>query len=252
MRRSMRAFAGAAVSAALAGVLFTSAPASADDGSLLVDVPGDGVGFGHGPVGAALEIDRLAPGGSGSGTVAVRNTSSYVATLSLAAVGVDSHENSCIRPETRIVTEGCAADGGELEDWLEVAVLHDADLLWQGTLSDLEAAPDLGLLPAGETWNLQLDVTLPRAAANDTMTDSVGFGLRFGATSAEGTSTVEGPDVDVSAPTSHDGGSVKGAQIALPLTGGRISLWMLVLDGLVLLVGGTLVGIGWVRPSRSR
>jgi hypothetical protein len=244
----------------LGSVLVLGGPASADNGSLLVDVPGDGVGFTHDPGTPFLDVSRMYPGSSGSGYLDVRNASPYDATLNLAVLDLVSQENGCLRPETREPGEACAADGGELEDWLDVTVTRqdipggDPDqVLWQGDLGSLTSGADLGgSFPAGATWRLRMTVALPRAATNETMSDTLRFDTRFATTGEGGTSTVDGPQVDVSGPKPHSTGLLHGGTVVLPATGGTVSLWMLVLDALVLIVGARLVWAGWVRPSRSR
>jgi hypothetical protein len=235
-------------------------PASADNGSLLVDVPGDGVGFTHDPGAPFLDVSRMYPGSSGSGYLDVRNASSYDATLTLAALDLVSEENGCLRPEQREPGEGCDADGGELQDWLGVTVTREDipggtpdQVLWQGDLGSLTSGADLGgSIPAGATWRLRMAVALPRAATNETMSDSLTFDIRLTASGEGGTSTVDGPQVDVSGPKPHATGLIHGSSIVLPATGGTVSLWMLLLDVLVLGVGTSLVWVGWVRPSRVR
>lgn len=244
----------------LGSVLVLGGPASADNGSLLVDVPGDGVGFTHDPGAPFLDVSRLYPGSSGSGYLDVRNASAYDATLDLTALDLVSQENGCLRPETREPGEGCDADGGELEDWLEVTVTHENlpggapdQVLWQGDIGSLTSGADLGTtLPAGATWRIGITVALPQAATNETMSDSLTFDARLTATGDGGTSTVDGPQVDVSGPRPHSTGLLHGTDIVLPATGGTVSLWMLLLDALVLTAGAVLVWVGWVSPSRSR
>jgi hypothetical protein len=120
-------------------------------------------------------------------------------------------------------------------------------------MASLTSGADLGAtLPAGATWRLRMTVALPRAATNETMSDSLSFDTRFTATGENGTSTVDGPQVDVSGPKPHSTGLFDGTNIVLPATGGTVSLWMLILDALVLAVGAALVWIGWVKPSRVR
>jgi hypothetical protein len=233
---------------ALGAVLVLGGPASADDGSLLVDVPGDGVGFTHDPGVPVLDVQKLYPGSSGSGYLDLRNTSAYDATLSLAVLDLVSQENGCLRPEAREPGEGCDADGGELEDWVDVTVTREDlpggapdQVLWQGGIGSLSHGADLAAtLPAGATWRLRMTVALPTAATNETMSDSLGFDTRFTATGDGGTSTVDGPQVDVSGPRPHTG-HFGGTNVVLPGTGGTVSLWMLLLDALVLAVGAVLV-----------
>jgi hypothetical protein len=227
---------------------------------LLVDVPGDGVGFTHDPGAPFLDVSRMYPGSSGSGYLDVRNASAYDATLNLAVGNLVSQENGCLRPETREPGEACDADGGELQDWLGVTVTREDipggapdQVLWTGDVNTLASGAHLGsTMPAGATWRLRMTVALPRSAGNDTMSDSLTFDTRFTATGDDGTSTVDGPQVDVSGPKPHSTGLLHGGTVVLPATGGTVSLWMLVLDALVLIVGASLVWAGWVRPSRSR
>jgi hypothetical protein len=241
-------------------VLVLSGPAWADDGSLLVDVPGDGVGFTHDPAKPFLDVSRIYPGGSGSGYLDVRNASTYDAKLDLAVLDLDSEENGCLRQEVREPGEQCDADGGELESWLDVTVTREDisggvpdQVLWQGPIGSLSAGADLSAsFPAGATWRLRMTVALPAAATNETMSDSLTFDARLTASSPGGTSTVDGPQVDVAGPRPHHAGLVDGTQVLLPGTGASVSLWMIVLDALVLATGTALVWAGWVRPSRSR
>jgi hypothetical protein len=244
----------------LACVLVLGGPASADNGSLLVDVPGDGAGFTHDPGVPFLDVSRLYPGSSGSGYLDVRNASAYDTKLDLAVLDLDSQENGCLRPETREPGEHCDADGGELEDWLQVTVTREDlptgtpdQVLWRGDLGSLATGADLGgSFPAGATWRLRMTVDLPQAATNETMSDSLTFDARLTATGAGGTSTVDGPQIDVSGPKAHSTGLLDGTNVVLPATGGTVSLWMLLLDALVLIVGASLVWVGWVRPRRMR
>ncbi|HEX2895923.1 MAG TPA: hypothetical protein VHO29_18105 [Marmoricola sp.] len=254
MRTTSRLLARAIVAALLVMGCWwwSSSPALADDGSLLVDVPGDGVGFTHQSSAPLLDVQQLYPGGSGSGTVDVRNTSAYDADLVLVASNVDSEENGCLRPETRVPTERCDADGGELQNWLVFTVSRVGDPdqeLWHGDLAALSAGADLGELGAGAASTLRVQVLLPAAAGNDTMTDSVSFDTRLTATTVAGESTVAGPQV-------HAGGAVsspRGPEVALPMMGGTVSLWWLVLEALVLMVGtGLVIASRLSRPSRSR
>jgi hypothetical protein len=221
---------------------------------LLVDVPGDGVGFTHRPGSPLLDVQRLYPGSSGDGTMDIRNTSAYDARLDLSATNLDSRENSCVRPEARDPGEDCRSAGGELPGWLDVSVTREdvspAQLLWRGSLDALARGATLtDDLPAGATWRLRTTVALPREAPNDTMTDSVSFDTRFTASSAASSSTVAGPQVAATA-----GGKPRGAHpVTLPLTGGTVSLWWLLLDGAVLLAGAALVALSRLdRLSRGR
>ncbi len=188
----------------------------------------------------------------------MHNDSSYVTRLDLQAIDVAQAENSCEPPERRVPTERCAADGGELGGWLVFSVSRDDpshQVLWTGSLGELEAGATLSeSMPAGADWPLRLGLELPFAATNDTMTDSISFGLRFVASSQEGVTDVSGPQVSAGGP----GGTgqtdpvaqavaavqaplTQGPQVSLPMTGTTISLWLLLLDLALLLAGGFLV-----------
>lgn len=242
----------AAVVLGTACVVLAPGPASADDGSLLVDVPGDAVGFTHDPAAPLLDVHGLHPGSSGDGTMDLRNTSAHDADLELTVSGIVSVENDCVRPETREAGEDCDADGGELDDWLDVTVTRMGDgdhVLWSGHLQQLAGGVDLGQLAAGATTGIRFAVTLPQAAPNDTMTDSVSFDTRITATSTAGGSTVAGPQVVAAAGVTPPA----GPQVALPLVGGTVSLWWLLVDAAALLLGAALVVRGRLsRRSRSR
>lgn len=176
------------------GVCATSGSGHA--GSLLVDVPGDTVGFSHAPRAPLISAQRLAPGVSRSATFAVRNTSRYPADLVLSVFDVTDDENGCLRPEAREPGEGCESDEGELSDWLTVTVSRAAPgspALWSGEFSELIGGVDLGRpLAAGATWGLRVTMSLPLEAPNDTMTDTTTFGTRLVARSTVGRSVVSG------------------------------------------------------------
>lgn len=235
----------------LGWLLALGGPAAADDGSLVVDVPGDGVGFTHDASRAFLDVQRLYPGGSGWGELEVRNTSAYDAKLDLAVTDLVSSENGCLRPEMREPGEGCDADGGELEGWLDVTVSREgtgAGELWHGRLAELASGVELATLPAGMTWRLRMTVALPEAATNDTQTDSLTFATRFTATSVDGSSSVAGPQVDATATHHPRPPLLAGPHVGLPGTGATVSLWMLLVDVLVLAAGAALL----VASRRSR
>ena len=245
----------------VAGLTLSVPSAAADDGSLLVDVPGDSVGFTHDPGAPLVKAERLAPGVSRSGTFAVRNTFSGAASLGLRVFDLTDAENGCLAPETRVPGEECDADGGELADWLDVTVARDdatAETLWSGDFGDLAAGVELtDALPAGATWPLRITVALPLAATNDTMSDEVSFGVRLTAESNTGYSDVLSPIGDVggspgpsatggraqvAAPTSRLlGGLVAGPRVGVPMTEASISLAMMFVDLAVLLLATFLV-----------
>ena len=100
-----------------------AAPGFADDGGqILFDTPGDGQGFSHEPAGPLLSFDRLAPGYSTSGEVAVKNDSTEPVALHLRATNIHDDENGCLAQETRDGDSTCGDRGGELARWLEIAI----------------------------------------------------------------------------------------------------------------------------------
>ena len=200
--------------------------ASAEGGQLLIDVPGDGgKGFVHDTDSPLLRITELAPGYTTSGTLALRNDSSGRADLTLRALDVDESENGCVRPEQNDGDVTCTGDGGELADWLEVEVGEVTPAgtrsLWQGSLTEL-GGPGAGValesLGAGEVLPLRVTVTMRREAGNDTMTDGVGFGLRWNAEGDTGDAHADILGVAAFAPA---GGS-QGSSTGLPLVGKAI------------------------------
>ncbi|QWZ08982.1 hypothetical protein KRR39_03885 [Nocardioides panacis] len=222
----------------------TAPAASADDGLLLIDVPGDGTGFVHDTDSPLLRFGELAPGYSTSGTLELRNDSTRRAGLRLRSFDVEESENGCVRPERNDGDVTCTGEGGELADWLEVEVgqvtPEGGRSLWQGSLTELDgpgAGVALASLGAGEVLPLRVTVTMRRDAGNDTMTDAVGFGLRWSAQTDSRESRAEVLGVAAYAPT---GGSPAPAT-GLPLVGRAIPVWLALADLAVLLGGGVVV-----------
>jgi hypothetical protein len=250
----------------IATLLLTgTAPATATGGpSLLVDLPGDSRGFTHEPRGPLLDVEALAPGRSTSAIVDVRNASGTPVRLDLETLRPVDDENGCERPETREPGEGCAADGGELSRWLRASVVHirpsGEATLWSGAFADLAAGVRLvSAMPAQSTWRLRMTLSLPWAATNEVMSDTVRFGLRLAAECNDGRrSEIVGPPATVGG----DGGTsgpghapglsrlsllASAPRVALPMTESSVSLWVLLLD-LALPLGGVLL----VRSARRR
>ena len=160
-----------------------------------------------------LAFERLAPGHSGSGVIRVSNPHESGGRVSLAATDLADEENGCERPEVRTSGEECDADGGELSEWLDVTVTRDGTPLWSGGIRDLEEPQEFpGVLPAGETWNLDVTVSMPVEAGNDTMTDRVAFDLEIITTADTGDSTTE---VLGAESTASGGGNPNGGAPAL-------------------------------------
>lgn len=233
MNRRRAVLASAAAAAITVGVLVTPAAARRD---------------------GVLRADGLVPGSSASTTFEVRNGSRLPADVQLRVTGLVSDEGECLRPERREPGEECTADGGELEDWLEVTVSEVASeaRLWAGTLDQLGAPARITALPGGASRSLRLTVALPASASNATMSDRVTFDTEVGTTTIRSSSAVAGPQVAAGASAAPRTGrptgtaSVLGAldegpRVTLPMTGASISLWLLLLDALVLAVGAGLV-----------
>jgi hypothetical protein len=242
--------------------------AVADEGALLVDVPGDGVGFTHDPEVPLLQVERLVPGGSGSSGLAVRNASSDAVRLVLTVTDVVDEEHGCLAPETRVAGEDCESDGGELSESLVAAVTIDgpnAGPSWSGPFRDLEGGVELtGEIPSGATWQLHVSLQMPLPTGNETMTDTVAFRTVLSAEGFHQYSAVAGPIGDVgvqdlagSGPAGGAGTSPSGLpaalsagpRVVLPMTGGTVSLAMLVLSGLAIAAGVLLL---WLSRSSSR
>jgi hypothetical protein len=220
--------------------------AAADDGRLLVDVPGDGEGFVHDTSTPLLHFLKLAPGSSTSGEVTVKNDSPHVVELALQAVDVREAENGCNRPEAREDTT-CDDPDGELGDWLVVTVSGrqgtTPQLLWSGDLDELSEAEVLvERMPAGAEWALELNVELPFAAGNDTQTDRTSFDLRWIATADSGESSeADILGVEAFAPGAGGGLGSSGQAIGLPFTGATADAWLVGLAAALLAAGAGLL-----------
>ncbi|RNL80189.1 hypothetical protein [Nocardioides marmorisolisilvae] len=215
-------------------------PATASGGSLLIDVPGDAHGFVHVSNTPVFSDLNLAPGLTTSGTVSVRDSSSFAADLTLRATDLRDLENGCLRPETNDGDVTCDPNGGELSKWLVLTVRTAAGAqLWQGTLASLgSSGAALGSIDPGETETLAMSLEFPRSAGNDTMSDSTAFELRFSAKSENGGTAVSAPastvgSNGVTASPGHGG--------VLPASGNPITARMLGIDLLLLALGSSLV-----------
>lgn len=244
----------------LAGLLLCApAAAQADQGHLLIDVPGDEQGFVQDTSSPVLDDLRLAPGYSTSGDVALRNTSKNDAHLVLRAVDLRDDDNDCNRPESREGDTTCGPGGGELGSWLRVTVSRlegDATRpLWTGTMDQLAQGADLReQLAAGGTAHLRVGLELPYAATNETQTDRIGFALRWSAAAHPGQGEGPGPaqvlGVEAFAPGGSSGGPTLGGGpgVTLPFTGVRVGWPLLLADSMLLTTGGALL----LRARRRR
>lgn len=195
-RRGVAALVAAFAAAGLS--LLATPPARADSGAgqVLIEVPGDGHGFVHDSTTPLLDFDRLAPGMTTSADLVVENASAATADLSLRATDVADDDNGCLPPEVRAGDTTCGPGGGDLGRWMQFTVSSVdsgvAHRLWSGTIADLETGAVLEHgVTAGTAQSLRLDATLPHAAGNDTMSDRLGYDLRWTMSSSLGSHSAQ-------------------------------------------------------------
>ncbi len=230
------------------------ATAGEDEGGLLVDVVGDGTGFGRHTSAPWLGMDRLAPGAVETRDIVLWNTSTEPIALSLQTLDLVDVENGCLEPELRVSGEECEDDGGELSSWLTLA-LERAEVAASrrdrahvgATLRDLtDPAPvvDATIAPGGRVpFTMRLEFLAE--APNDTMTDLVTFDIRIAAARGGATSGGEGQrsDEDVLAVSGFgmagepDEPALLSWAVALPLTDAVVPTWGL-LSVLTMVAGG--------------
>jgi hypothetical protein len=234
------------------------APAAGGD-ELLVDLAGDGQGFVHTTDQPWLDVDDLAPGSVRTRDLVVWNRTDRPADLRLLVTDLVDEENGCLRPEARVPGEECGADGGELSSWLTVELVQqdgtavDASRTLAELADDPAGASPIAIGP-GQRLPLALRLVFLPESVNDTMTDRVGFDLRLDATMAAATPVVLGEEETVGgnsvagprieAAGIGGDGAVLGRPVHLPLTGSTLPLWVVLLDLLVLVGGGSLVVVG--------
>jgi LPXTG-motif cell wall-anchored protein len=133
-----------------------------------------------------VQVDHFMPGDATSADVILENASSKSANITLAASHVTDHENGCLEPETSSGDLTCAGNGGEASAAFRVSLVRDPDgagrsVLWSGPVSTLGDERDLGRLAAGESMPLRMEVSLPAATGNETMTDGLSVSLAWSA-----------------------------------------------------------------------
>jgi hypothetical protein len=264
-RRSGATFAAllAAGTATLATLLV---PAQAEDGGqLLVDLEGDGQGFVRESDEPWLHVEDLAPGSVVTRDLVLWNTSSGAATLDLQVTDLVDDENGCIRPERQVATEGCEGDGGELSRWLTLELVERGASGSPGAtvLADLTSGRRLDLtIGPDEKLPLTLRLEFSPESVNDTMTDTVEFATVVTAAHAEITTSsvtrTSGPLGDGPMAVSGRGStaalgaaervSLLGADVALPLVGATLPLWVVLLDLALVAALLTFMGPAWRRP----
>jgi LPXTG-motif cell wall-anchored protein len=189
---------------------------------------------------------RLMPGSEADPEFLVRNDSGATTSLRVQVTGVAEDDNGCVLPEVQEGDVTCGEGGGELGDWLELRIVRVENAgeheLWSGSLDQLEAGADLlEDVSAGDSPRIRVQIALPRATTNDTMSDRVQFSLRWTYTGVTGQTTVLGVE--------QSSGEAAGPHAgALADTGTTMSAAMLAVVAALLLSGGVLAA----RSRRPR
>jgi hypothetical protein len=155
---------------------------------LLLDVPGDGLGFADGPF-SLVTRSGLSPGQSDSVVVGARNDDGPSSDLTLKALEIEDLDTGC-SPNEASVDATCGAGPGELGDDIRLEISADLDRngdsnefgtpLFTGTLRDLAGGVVLGEeMSSGDEWSFRITTELPAASGNETMTDSLVFDLEW-------------------------------------------------------------------------
>jgi hypothetical protein len=182
------ALAGLLLVVGLAAGLATPVRAAASSNPLLLHVPGDPAGWTAAPSRPVFNFSRMAPGGSVSGEVDVQNTSTQVASLQLAALGVHSDKNCVAGGPTGVGP--CGAGNGSLDRLLvfTVRLTSTSTPLWTGSILDLEKGVPITSRMAGPSaLALVMETSLPSNVGNVAEEDTLSFGLRLTLTEAGGT-----------------------------------------------------------------
>jgi hypothetical protein len=240
-----------ALALTLPAVSAGAAPSTASTGQVSVNT---GSGWTHDPTTPLFDFTHIVPGWTGTATLGVRNDSTGTTSLSLKATNVVDNENGCNHPESAVDTTCTGDDTGELSREVTFALFddhgsgtYDATPSWTGSIRDLEQPGALGTIAAGATRRVRIVADLPRAAGNDTQSDTVSFDLlvRLDGTATvavEGTKTVK----------SSGPGIVQSAIDKLPFTGTPAE--RLVALALSLLLAGAALTMGarhWRRPQSA-
>jgi hypothetical protein len=184
---ALAALAGAFLIVGLATGLGAPVRAAASASPLLLRVPGDPAGWTATPSRPVFNFSRMAPGGSVSGEVDVQNTSTQVASLQLAALGVHSDKNCVAGGPTGVGP--CGAGNGSLDRLLvfTVRLTSTSTPLWTGSILDLEKGVPITSTMAGpSTLALVMGTSLPSTVGNVAEEDTLSFGLRLTLTEAGG------------------------------------------------------------------
>ncbi len=224
-------------------VLSTSARAAGSPIQIAVH-PGNSPRFTGGATTPLLDtraLSALAPGGSVSGVMAVRNDSGDTGTLSLAVVNLTDCPGAA--------SDGCAAAGAALADALRFDVAVSTSPFAAGGASTQStgrstAGLQTGLtlatnLPAGAVRWVRVTAALPPGVGDAAQFGAIGFDLQLGLAGVAGQSThVVGP---------HAGSHAHGTA-GLAATGVRFGL-LGGLAGLLVAIGAVLVLAGRRRSG---
>lgn len=249
-RRIRRARAGLVVM--VLGALLGGVPGTAYAASdrLLVDVPGDGLGFVTGSTAPLLDFTGLEPGDHETGRLSLWNDSADDVELGLVIVDLVDGERGCVEPESNEGHDAsCGSDQGELSRWLRLTVTRtdqdSEEQLWSGDFDSLQDPVVLaGAMAADARWDLRIDVALRPEAGNDTMTDAVAFSMSW---SARGVTHDEVVVAGVEA--SRPGAGPSAAGVPLPFTGATVEPWLLWFAG-ALVAGGCVLLVASRREVR--
>jgi hypothetical protein len=172
-----------------------AAPAALASGNQLLVNAGDGHGWVRDSATPILNFDHLAPGTQTQGSLALKNNAAENGTLSLRATNVHNDDNGCVPQEVAAGDTTCGGGGGDLQRWMVFTVARTdsaghEQVLWHGTMAALKDGVKLGGgVSAHSTSHLQVTAALPYVAGNDTMTDQLGFDLRWSLECAHSTSS---------------------------------------------------------------
>ena len=219
----------AALAVAASGVASTAA--FADGPALLINT---GSGWVQTSAAPLFSVGQIVPGWAQTSTFEIRSTASSAGALYLAANDITEYENGCTPPEALVDTT-CGPTQGELGHDLRFSVFLDpqndgtfqAVPAWNGSLYDITTPILLsGDMPAGGTWGVRVDASLPITTGNETQSDRVDFDFALtlsgeGAGSSNGGSAGSSPSTgpETQAPTGPGSVEVKGIKVTKPQHG---------------------------------
>jgi hypothetical protein len=244
------------VALALIAAFAVMLPATTAGAAPMADAAGQlsintGSGWTHDPSTPLFDFSRIAPGWTGTATIAVRNDGAQAAALGLSATNIVEDENGCNHPESFADTTCTGPDAGELGKEVVLTVYADpeddgsfqATPTWSGTIEDLRQATNLAAqLPPNAITSYKIDAQLPMSSGNETQTDQVAFDLSLdldgASVSVQGTKVVRPPAA----------GPLARALDQLPLTGTPAE--RLAAAAVALLILGTALLLAGTRRRR--